>query len=50
MTAIDLKILGRIQDFTKGSAWGGELNFLDAWGEMGFEEELEFFDSTWGEV
>ena len=33
------KILGRNQDFAIGSAWGGELYFKNAWGELGFGEE-----------
>ena len=33
------KILGRNQDFAIGLAWGGELTFKNAWGEIGFGEE-----------
>ena len=36
------KILGRNQDFSKGSVWGGEVTFQSAWGGRVLVRNLNF--------
>ena len=43
-----LKILGRNQDFSKGSVWRGEVTFQSAWGERVLGRNLSFQISSWG--